>query len=401
VLVTRGSGVLNDNSTTATIAIYAAGNCLDCATQTNLFDVDESIRTLQDDLKNLSCLCLGDVSICRGPTEQEFLEEFSLSLTDMNYSLVDFKEKDPLLCTEELTSFRKLVTVEFESICSLFDDDTSILEESLVDTYNALSSEYYCDPYFRSLKTAVARTVGALADAGGIAIEFEVEGVCRGCDPDNVDIYDWTNPDERVMARLQSMGQPRQNSLNTCYCNADAIASRAPSEVEFIREYQKFVEESLDLLCISSIATCDFGSSFQTALVVAFEDEDSGLSEFEAALEAAFLSALNGLYANTEETCNPDFRVFQSVEAVFDIDFNPNDVFDRRMQESSWGRALQTGTETPSTSALPPLSPSTLPSDAPCSSRQLYLRLCHRIRLHSSRQLHLRYFRPYRRRMLQ
>jgi hypothetical protein len=52
----------------------------------------------------------------------------------------------------------------------------------------------------------MARTVGAHTNTGGIMIEFEVEGVCLDCDPDTVDIYDWTNLDERVMARLQSMG---------------------------------------------------------------------------------------------------------------------------------------------------------------------------------------------------
>jgi hypothetical protein len=62
---------------------------------------------------------LEDVTTHRGPMEQEFLEEFSRCLTDMNSSLVDFNEKDPLLCTEELTSFQKLVTVKFEVFCSL------------------------------------------------------------------------------------------------------------------------------------------------------------------------------------------------------------------------------------------------------------------------------------------
>ncbi len=83
-----------------------------------------------------------------GRAYKEFLKEFSRSLTDMNYGLVDFNEKEPILCTEELISFQKLVTVEFEIFCSLIDDDTPILEQALVDTYNALSTEYYCDPYF-------------------------------------------------------------------------------------------------------------------------------------------------------------------------------------------------------------------------------------------------------------
>ncbi len=58
-----------------------------------------------------------------------------------------FNDEDPLLCTEELTGFQKLVTVKFE-ILLLIDDDTPILEQALVDTNNAFSTEYYCDPYF-------------------------------------------------------------------------------------------------------------------------------------------------------------------------------------------------------------------------------------------------------------
>jgi hypothetical protein len=99
--------------------------------------------------------------------------------------------------------------------------------------------------------------------------------------------------DDCLLIKLEGVGQSRRRTVNTCYCHADAIASRGPSEVEFIQAFQQIVEESLDLLCLSSISTCDYSSSFETALVVAFGIEDSDPNQFQADMEAAFLSALN------------------------------------------------------------------------------------------------------------
>ena len=243
-----------------TIGIITADFCRECDLQANLFD-NEDRRLDEGDQSDqtMTCLCPSDATIHVGPTREEFLEEFKDAVQDFNVidNLVSIDEKDPLFCEEELTSFRKLVTVEFQAICELLDDDTPLLETAMVDVYNAMSAANYCDPHFRSLATAKVVTMGDRTDDSTISIQFLVQGTCRGCEPEDVSIFDLTSSEGRLLGQNLKLVDRSRQTLGTCYCSAQATANRAPSEVEFIEAYERNVEESSDFLCVTSISACD------------------------------------------------------------------------------------------------------------------------------------------------
>ena len=220
---------------------------------------------------------------------------------------------------------------ERAEVLTIDDPQIVVLEAAFVTTYNTLASGY-CDPLFRTLTDAEISTIGSLAEDGTLAIEVRATGSCRGCDPSlGVDIYD--------LPTAASVGSQRHlkndfvhdpsrrlQDLKTCYCSAQAVAQRAPSESEFITAFQPTVK-LLQLDCIGSIRECQFGSLFATDIIISFEGDESLLSEgLRAAIEENPKATLNDLFVNSEATCNPDFRVIESVVALFD-DFTLNGDF--------------------------------------------------------------------------
>jgi hypothetical protein len=67
--------------------------------------------------------------------------------------------------------------------------------------------------------------------------------------------------------------------LKGCYCDAQAVAQCTPSEsAEYIGIFQVAVE-SLGLPCINYVGDCQFGSNFETYVVIAFDFNATFISE--------------------------------------------------------------------------------------------------------------------------
>jgi hypothetical protein len=88
-----------------------------------------------------------------------------------------------------------------------------------------------------------------------------------------VGIYDF--PTHPVFANRLLLNEAdarrRLQDTETCYCKAQTVADRAPSEAEFIEAYQELVP-SINLTCVKSIADCQFGSVFKAALFLSFDN---------------------------------------------------------------------------------------------------------------------------------
>ena len=361
---TRASILSSSGDNSWVVEIYAAGSCQNCNSQTNLFEIEFGGTRLLQEYNVLSCLCPQDVETLRAPTIGELLDELSGFIDDVGFNLVSLNEKEPLLCESELTHFQKAISIEFEVVCGLLDDDLPILETAVVESYNELASEYYCDPEFKLLESAEYSTIGNRTAESGITVDFLINGTCRGCNPQNVSLFDvdsLTGSGNRFLQSSTKQRDVRRRTASTCYCNTGTIADRGPNEVEFVRALEASVESSSDLLCAASITTCDYGSLFETAIVVSFEDDDVIAEMNKSALEASLMNALNDLYDSSEHSCNSDYRVIESANAILGVDFNPNLVYGRRMQDSTQNGTLTpslASSVTPSISASPSITPS-------------------------------------------
>jgi hypothetical protein len=87
---------------------------------------------------------------------------------------------------------------------------------------------------------------------------------------------------------------------NTCYCKADAVADSVPLEAEFMDAYRTQVSSLEGLSVVGSIGDCEFGSTFESALVLSFGSGGS-VEEFAKQIEDAVMLALNSLYETTQE----------------------------------------------------------------------------------------------------
>eukprot|EP00536_Pseudo-nitzschia_multiseries_P004984 jgi/Psemu1/285466/fgenesh1_pg.89_\ len=73
------------------------------------------------------------------------------------------------------------------------DDEFQLLEDierSYVSTYNKLATAEFCDPLFRRITGAKVQTIGTNRNTGALSLEIEVTGVCKGCDPTTVRVYE-------------------------------------------------------------------------------------------------------------------------------------------------------------------------------------------------------------------
>ena len=355
-----------DTITRLEVEIYAAGNCQDCDSNLNIFDTKNDRRWLQ---KEIECLCPVNATTYRAPTLNEFFANFQKMQQENNMTLVELEEKKVVPCDDEYVAFQKMVTVEFEVVCGLLEDDTPLLEAAFVKIYNDIMLDF-CDPYFRRLENATVVTIGDRTTESKITMEISVHGTCRGCDPQNVTLYDINvdigNSNVRMLQRIldrRLQGKHRRSVLEICYCDAETIADRGPTEVEFIHLYREFVQAGVDFLCVLSISTCDYESTFETSIFVAVIDDDDMVvsEESTSQVEQALLDTLNALYENTDQVCHSDFRVFQYAQAIWNIDFNPNEVLGRRriLQEQSQQLLQDTSFPTfvPTSANSPSMSP--------------------------------------------
>ncbi len=78
---------------------------------------------------------------------------------------------------------------------------------------------------------------------------------------------------------------------STCYCKANALANRAPSEAEFLDAYRTRVSSLEVLSCVESVGACQFGSTFESTLLLSFGN-DTDIEALDEQIEEAVLSAL-------------------------------------------------------------------------------------------------------------
>jgi hypothetical protein len=273
-------------------------------------------------------------------------------------------ELDPLLCSGDIVSFSETLIVELE-ICETadIDQDIAFLEESFVSTYNALVMEY-CDPDFRFLETALVVEQGAPTPAGNLPVEFEVTGKCNGCDPDKASIYDFptvvTASSRMLMATRTAPPRMLEELNSTCYCKANALANRAPSETEFINAYRTRVSSLEVLSCVESVGACQFGSTFESTLLLSFGN-DTDVEALNEQIEEAVLSALTILYETTADSCNPEFRLFQSAKARLGENVQDDQDGGRLLFDGPWLRQMQaTNVSNPTVEGEPTMSPTPL-----------------------------------------
>jgi hypothetical protein len=124
--------------------------------------------------------------------------------------------------------------------------------------------------------------------------------------------------------------------------------------------------KALGVDCISSVGDCDYGTVFDTGIVVEFDGIASEISDEDIqTIKDSFLESVNALYENTEETCNPVFCMIESVDAT--VVTNKT----RRMMLQRTGRRVQEDedlTTGPTNSLAPSLAPRSDSTSFPTAS---------------------------------
>ena len=296
----------------------------------------------------------------------------SLSLDPSNTVVVDtVREIEEQSCPEDGQDFdfAKTVTIELSqdpslSINSLEDPRLNIIEESYVSTYNKLIRNEFCDPLFRRLYKAEVVAIGKGNTSNNVlTLEMHIKGKCRGCDPNDIDVYATPSVlvgpiDSHTVRDRYLIANTNDNSYDVkmndnwslkslpsgskdwkskeeniiddkkCYCDAQPFGNRAPFEAEFISQFLRSIN-TLNILGISVVDTCHFGTVFSTGLMVPFTEKE--LQSMQEAgqdspllLEAAMKDTLNDLLTGTEDTCNTDFRLVEVVKLVHGVNITRN-----------------------------------------------------------------------------
>jgi hypothetical protein len=364
---------------------------------TNVFDSVSNRRRLQEEeqepvieFDETSCLCPPNVDQQRPPTEAEFTQELKLALQDLTFvqALLEVQEVEPTLCDAEVVDFEEVFLVDVE-VCDegVLDEDVTGLEQAFVTAYNAIA-EIFCDPHFRNIESATILRMGEKSQGNSMTLEMKAFGKCRGCDAETVSLYETSDMKEAssrlLLEDLLAKGNQVEDSpfvsrrrLDTCYCDTGATELRAPTEAEFIFFYQGFVRarQNKTLSCVTDVSECDFGDPFDTAIVASFANETS-IDGYKEAMGRALLTTLINLYQNSEEVCNPEFRMYEAVESTIGIPFNPREfgfpVNRRNLQAEATPTTTptKTPTTTPTASVIPSVSSQTTvtPSKRPSTS---------------------------------
>jgi hypothetical protein len=270
------------------------GKCRGCGVGTPMFHEDGSgtRRALDESslggffardgrrrLEDLElCVCDKTAALDRAPTRGEFETELEevLNGSNLNHAC----DLVPFSCDAGITNFTKLTTVELKFVCEeeapTTDDPRMIaIAKTFLLTYNSLESRF-CDPYFRTLTGAEIVRVGNLREGDNLPIEVLTTGNCRGCDSSGVDIFELptysTSSDRSLLEGLTSDVESRRlQDVETCWCSSQAV-KRAPFESEFIEAYQSSIA-NLTLDCIGTVGECLFGTTFDTEIVIAFDED--------------------------------------------------------------------------------------------------------------------------------
>jgi len=271
---------------------------------------------------------------------------------------------------DQQVDFTRLVIVELvqdassDPFVSPDDPRFEAIEEAYVSTYNQLIRNEFCDPYFRRLTNAeiVAVGVGKNTQQNIMSVVMRIFGECRGCDPSDIDVYAipsvlvgptkassssparsllaetnnsnddddgdmWLLPSLKKFSRKGRSLQGEtsnfhENETNKCYYDAQPFGNQAPFEAEFVSRFQRTVE-ALNLRDLSSVNSCQFGTTFSTGLVISFSQEEvrklqeaADKDTKKSVLELSLKDTLNELLMVTNYNCNKDFRVIENVTLV-------------------------------------------------------------------------------------
>ncbi|KAL3943190.1 MAG: hypothetical protein SGARI_000027 [Bacillariaceae sp.] len=326
------------------ILLTVRGLCKDCPADTVLFDQIDvgadgyGIPFFRELQQTLECLCPIEGAASRSCNVNEFFEQYATAIEfflPFSTSLVSVYELDPTFCPNDVTPFTTNVLLEVE-VCpeGTFAGDLLLIQDAFVTTYNSLSM-LYCDPNFRVLQSATVIDQEQVTKGGRdvLRLELTVTGTCQnGCDPATIRVYDFPIPDAvngRSLNEDQDLEmvdlERRLQEVENCYCAADPIGSRAPSEAEFVRALENYVSTTIDdqLNCVSDIEECQFGDAFESVLILSFQNVDLTTEQqeeaFKSQLETSVLSSLESFYETNDQECPLDVRLIESVEAVLDI----------------------------------------------------------------------------------
>jgi hypothetical protein len=358
----RSATLVNEEGSASSLTFNIIGACEDCEASSDIFDVISKDAVLSSLVS--------------------YIESRSSAVV-----ISGITEVDSVPCEDSLQDFSEDVLIELLVDCpeGLVDLDLQAVANAFVSTYNDLA---YCDPYFRFLVGAVVDVDdGQIKNSTFFPIALQVAGVCDGCDPSTVSIYELpstlnstlnstlsdtsrrlveSRPAASFLDNLVSgvrniaheSGHKQQRDLqSSCYCDAQAIAERAPFESEFIGAFRKSVE-SMDIECVSSVRDCHFGTKFETSFLITLEENEALATVEMSALEDAFKAALNSLFEPTAKSCNPDFRVVESAKGRFD-GFEVVGLR-RKTQEGLSDSASSTSAPSPSPTSTNPVLPPTL-----------------------------------------
>ena len=351
---------------------------LDCLCPRNL---DDSNDNGNDNVPIRSC------------TVDEFFDEYSSAMTGLTFpvSLVSVQEvrltPEPPLCPTSVTKeeFTEVIILDLDlsrsctrnnnentvsttttgAISTVIpsEEDFDRIEEAVVAVYNNLAS-VYCDPFYRFLRSANVTRLGnpflvpSTIDTNEtfiLPVEVTVTGSCRnGCDPDMISIYDipalsYLTDEDRKLASMSSLedilqdvnmidrpSDHRLQEIENCYCAANPVGDRAPSEPEFVAALDGYlVDEGTDLssedptfassCVVSGVGDCAFGELFESTILLTVNLENNTLStadeveEFRSLLETSVLSSLKEFYEISDQRCPLDARIILTVEAILDV----------------------------------------------------------------------------------
>jgi hypothetical protein len=164
--------------------------------------------------------------------------------------LEDFREIDLRSCPSNTVEFSLVVRMEFTQLPCVdglnfagSEPQLHSIENAFVSSYNRLALSY-CDPIYRVMQGTKIICFGENTDEGNLPLEIRVNGTCRVCNADEMDVY--ALPilvasarmllEETTLDATGSKHPRRLQDVETCFCNSQAIGERAPFESEFVVE---------------------------------------------------------------------------------------------------------------------------------------------------------------------
>ena len=287
-----------------------------------------------------NCFCpLGSTIAQEAPTTDDLQTMVQSQLVEAGVPLevLSVEEGDPeafqepFLCESIIVEFTETVVVDLKVSCedapTLNETEKTALADEFVSTYNSLNADY-CDPYFRRLTNAEVSEVGSLRDGDSLPIKLFLSGECRGCNPQNVSVYELPPAISASARRFLSSEQPVEHNsksrhLNdfsdTCYCGSQYVAKRAPLESEFIKEYQPSVG-NLTIDCIGGIGQCDFPTSFDTFILLSFDNDPTIVfEEYTTIIADVFKRTVNEQLQTDSQTCNQLSQILTQVSGNLDF----------------------------------------------------------------------------------